>query len=153
MYERGVLYRFTPLAWQAAIAGWKQLGPPDVLDAVFGFGETGSALVDVVDYVMFTGSVNTGRRFAAAAAERLIPCSLQRVGKDDDDRLRRRRYRPSRRRRGMERIHLRRPSLHLGGARVRRRAGLRRVRQQIGGQDIGVRGWTPSMTILTTSER
>ncbi|MGB6514348.1 MAG: aldehyde dehydrogenase family protein, partial [Mycobacterium sp.] len=72
----------TPLVWRMAVDGWKQIGAPDVLDAVFGFGETGAALVDVVDYVMFTGSVNTGRRIAVAAAQRLIPCSLELGGKD-----------------------------------------------------------------------
>src|SRR5262249_31759437 len=72
----------TPLRWQVAVEGWKQIDAPDVLDVVFGFGETGAALVDVVDYVMFTGSLNTGRRIAAAAAQRLIPCSLELGGKD-----------------------------------------------------------------------
>jgi acyl-CoA reductase-like NAD-dependent aldehyde dehydrogenase len=72
----------TPLAWRAAVAGWKQIGGPDVLDVVFGAGETGSAVTDVVDYVMFTGSVDTGRRVAVAAAQRLIPCSLELGGKD-----------------------------------------------------------------------
>jgi acyl-CoA reductase-like NAD-dependent aldehyde dehydrogenase len=72
----------TPLAWRVAVEGWKQTGAPDVLDVVFGFGETGAALVNTVDYVMFTGSVNTGRRIAVAAAERLIPCSLELGGKD-----------------------------------------------------------------------
>ena len=59
---------FTPLVWKIAVDGWKEIGAPDVLDAVFGFGPTGAALVDLVDYVMFTGSVNTGRRIAVAAA-------------------------------------------------------------------------------------
>jgi acyl-CoA reductase-like NAD-dependent aldehyde dehydrogenase len=72
----------TPLAWRMAVDGWKQIGAPDVLDAVHGFGQTGAALVDLVDYVMFTGSVNTGRRIAVAAAQRLIPCSLELGGKD-----------------------------------------------------------------------
>ena len=72
----------TPLAWRAAVEGWKEIGAPDVFDAVNGFGETGAALVDVVDYVMFTGSVNTGRRIGVAAAQRLIPCSLELGGKD-----------------------------------------------------------------------
>ncbi|MGF2946026.1 aldehyde dehydrogenase family protein [Mycobacterium sp. Lab-001] len=72
----------TPLAWRAAVGGWKQIGAPDVLDVVFGAGETGSAVIDVVDYVMFTGSVDTGRRVAVAAAQRLIPCSLELGGKD-----------------------------------------------------------------------
>jgi acyl-CoA reductase-like NAD-dependent aldehyde dehydrogenase len=72
----------TPLVWQMAVDGWKQIGAPDVLDAVHGFGATGAALVDAVDYVMFTGSVDTGRRIAVAAAQRLIPCSLELGGKD-----------------------------------------------------------------------
>jgi acyl-CoA reductase-like NAD-dependent aldehyde dehydrogenase len=73
---------FTPLVWRMAVDGWKQIGAPDVLDAVYGFGQTGAALVDLVDCVMFTGSVNTGRRIAVAAAQRLIPCSLELGGKD-----------------------------------------------------------------------
>src|ERR1700722_9303724 len=73
---------FTPLVWRMAVDGWKQIGAPDVLDAVCGFGETGAALVDLMDCVMFTGSVNTGRRIAVAAAQRLIPCSLELGGKD-----------------------------------------------------------------------
>ncbi|MBV9091638.1 MAG: aldehyde dehydrogenase family protein [Mycobacteriaceae bacterium] len=73
---------FTPLVWQAAVGGWQEIGAPDVLDAVYGFGETGSALVDLVDFVMFTGSGGTGRKVALAAAQRLIPCSLELGGKD-----------------------------------------------------------------------
>jgi len=73
---------FAPLAWQAAVDGWKEIGAPDVLDVVNGLGETGATLVDVVDYVMFTGSIKTGRRIAAAAGQRLIPCSLELGGKD-----------------------------------------------------------------------
>ena len=73
---------FAPLAWQAAVDGWKAIGAPDVLRVANGFGETGAALVGVVDYVMFTGSVNTGRRIATAAAQRLIPYSLELGGKD-----------------------------------------------------------------------
>src|SRR6201996_1076662 len=72
----------TPLVWRMAVDGWKEIGAPDVLDAVFGFGQTGAALVNLVDNVMFTGSVNTGRRIAVAAAQRLIPCSLELGGKD-----------------------------------------------------------------------
>jgi acyl-CoA reductase-like NAD-dependent aldehyde dehydrogenase len=51
---------YSPLVWQAAVAGWKEIGAPDVLEAVYGFGETGSTVVDLVDFIMFTGSVNTG---------------------------------------------------------------------------------------------
>ena len=73
---------FAPLAWQAAVDGWKEIGAPAVLEVVNGFGETGATLIDVVDYVMFTGSANTGRRIATAAAQRLIPYSLELGGKD-----------------------------------------------------------------------
>jgi acyl-CoA reductase-like NAD-dependent aldehyde dehydrogenase len=73
---------FAPLAWQVAVDGWKEIGAPELLDVVNGFGETGAALVDVVDYVMFTGSANTGRRIASAAGQRLIPCGLELGGKD-----------------------------------------------------------------------
>ena len=45
-------------------------------------GDTGAALVDHVDMVMFTGSTRTGRKVAARAAERLIPVSLEMGGKD-----------------------------------------------------------------------
>jgi acyl-CoA reductase-like NAD-dependent aldehyde dehydrogenase len=47
-----------------------------------GRGETGAALVDHVDMVMFTGSTATGRRIAIRAAESLIPVSLELGGKD-----------------------------------------------------------------------
>ncbi|HTQ20667.1 aldehyde dehydrogenase family protein [Mycobacterium sp.] len=73
---------FTPLAWQRAVQGWKDIGAPDVLEVVTGAGETGAAVVDAVDMVMFTGSVATGRRIGVRAAERLIPCSLELGGKD-----------------------------------------------------------------------
>src|ERR1700743_2090841 len=73
---------FAPLAWQAAADGWKEIGAPDVLDVVHGFGGAGAALVGVVDDIMSTGSVTTGRRIAAAAAQRLIPYSLELGGKD-----------------------------------------------------------------------
>jgi acyl-CoA reductase-like NAD-dependent aldehyde dehydrogenase len=72
----------TPLGWNMAIAGWKTIGAPDVLDAVTGGGEAGSAVVDAVDMIQFTGSVGTGRRIGVRAAERMIPCCLELGGKD-----------------------------------------------------------------------
>ncbi|MDH3405146.1 MAG: aldehyde dehydrogenase family protein, partial [Acidobacteriota bacterium] len=42
----------------------------------------GADLVDHVDYLGFTGSTATGRKVAVAAAERLIPCSLELGGKN-----------------------------------------------------------------------
>jgi acyl-CoA reductase-like NAD-dependent aldehyde dehydrogenase len=73
----------TPLATMLAadlfvVAG----GPPDVLLVATGGGRTGEALVDHVDAVHFTGSVNTGRAVAARAGQRLIPCALELGGKD-----------------------------------------------------------------------
>ncbi|MCC5663221.1 aldehyde dehydrogenase family protein [Nostoc sp. CHAB 5784] len=54
----------------------------DVLTFVEGAGETGSALIDNVDLVCFTGSVATGRKVAEAAAKRFIPAFLELGGKD-----------------------------------------------------------------------
>ncbi len=56
--------------------------PQDVLQIATGRGATGAALIEQVDMVMFTGSTKTGRKVAQAAAERLIPCSLELGGKD-----------------------------------------------------------------------
>ncbi len=56
----------------------REAGLPDnVFQVITGYGETGAALVDYVDYVMFTGSTATGRKIAVQAAERLIPYSLE----------------------------------------------------------------------------
>jgi succinate-semialdehyde dehydrogenase / glutarate-semialdehyde dehydrogenase len=55
--------------------------PRDVVQIVHGGGSTGSALVDAVDYIAFTGSTATGRKIAARAGERLIPCSMELGGK------------------------------------------------------------------------
>lgn len=53
-----------------------------VLAFVEGDGATGAALVDLVDFVAFTGSVATGRKVGEAAARAFIPCSLELGGKD-----------------------------------------------------------------------
>jgi succinate-semialdehyde dehydrogenase/glutarate-semialdehyde dehydrogenase len=55
---------------------------PDLLGIVHGTGEVGSELIRHVDYIGFTGGSVTGRKVAAAAAERLIPCSLELGGKN-----------------------------------------------------------------------
>jgi succinate-semialdehyde dehydrogenase/glutarate-semialdehyde dehydrogenase len=56
--------------------------PQDLFQVVTGRGETGAALIDAgVDMVVFTGSVATGRKVAAACGERLIPCTLELGGK------------------------------------------------------------------------
>ena len=66
-----------PLAEAVDAAG---LG--DVLAVVLGGPETGRAITGAGDAVCFTGSVATGRKVAAAAAERLIPAFLELGGKD-----------------------------------------------------------------------
>lgn len=71
-----------PLAWVEAAKGFREAGGPEVLGCATGAGETGAAVVDAVDMVMFTGSTRTGRAIAVRCAERLIPCSLELGGKD-----------------------------------------------------------------------
>jgi len=44
--------------------------------------EVGQALIEEADYVCFTGSTDTGRKVAEAAARRLIPANLELGGKD-----------------------------------------------------------------------
>ena len=56
--------------------------PEGAFQVATGRGETGAALVDEVDMVMFTGSVETGKRVMARAAQTLTPVSLELGGKD-----------------------------------------------------------------------
>jgi acyl-CoA reductase-like NAD-dependent aldehyde dehydrogenase len=64
------------LAVQAGIPG-------DVFLIATGTGATGAALVEAaIDKLVFTGSVDTGRRIARAAADRLLPLTLELGGKD-----------------------------------------------------------------------
>jgi succinate-semialdehyde dehydrogenase/glutarate-semialdehyde dehydrogenase len=82
-----VVMRPDPQTTLTALWGLEQLLasglPPGVLTLVTGEGpEIGPALVEAVDYVMFTGSTATGRSIAAAAAPRLIGVSLELGGKN-----------------------------------------------------------------------
>ncbi|WP_448581967.1 aldehyde dehydrogenase family protein [Thermaurantiacus sp.] len=52
------------------------------LAVVEGDGATGAALVPLVDFLAFTGSVATGRKVAEAAARAFVPASLELGGKD-----------------------------------------------------------------------
>jgi acyl-CoA reductase-like NAD-dependent aldehyde dehydrogenase len=54
----------------------------DVFTFIEGDGKTGTALVENVDLVCFTGSVETGQQVAIAAARRFIPAFLELGGKD-----------------------------------------------------------------------
>jgi acyl-CoA reductase-like NAD-dependent aldehyde dehydrogenase len=57
--------------------------PQNVFQVVAGDGVTGAALLhSQIDKLVFTGSVATGKRIAAAAAERLLPVVLELGGKD-----------------------------------------------------------------------
>ena len=57
--------------------------PAGVLQVATGDGSTGAALTRAgVDKIMFTGSVATGKRVAAASAETLTPIVLELGGKD-----------------------------------------------------------------------
>ena len=57
--------------------------PEDVFQVVVGEGPAGAALLrSPIDKLVFTGSVATGKRIAAAAAERLLPVVLEFGGKD-----------------------------------------------------------------------
>ena len=57
--------------------------PQDVFQVVVGEGPAGAALMgSPIDKLVFTGSVATGKRIAAAAAERLLPVVLELGGKD-----------------------------------------------------------------------
>ena len=57
--------------------------PEDLIQVVTGYGtELGEAIVDNVDFVMFTGSTRVGRIVAQQAAERLIDYSMELGGKN-----------------------------------------------------------------------
>lgn len=57
--------------------------PPHLVEVVTGRGDTGAALVGGgIDRLVFTGSTATGRRVMAAAAEHLVPVTLELGGKD-----------------------------------------------------------------------
>jgi acyl-CoA reductase-like NAD-dependent aldehyde dehydrogenase len=73
----------TPLTSLLMLEGLKECGlPENVFQVATGYGETGAALVDEVDMIMFTGSTATGKKVMAKAAETLTPVSLELGGKD-----------------------------------------------------------------------
>lgn len=65
---------------RAALAEVPELAA--VMAYVEGGAVTGQALIAAVDYVCFTGSTETGRKVAEAAARALIPANLELGGKD-----------------------------------------------------------------------
>jgi acyl-CoA reductase-like NAD-dependent aldehyde dehydrogenase len=73
----------SPLTSLLLLEGLRGCGlPENVLQVATGRGDTGRAVTEEVDMIMFTGSTPTGRKVAEAAARRLIPCSLEMGGKD-----------------------------------------------------------------------
>ena len=74
----------TPLTALKIADVFKQAQLPDgLLAIVTGDGATGATLVEAgVNKIMFTGSVNTGKRVAEAAAKHLTPVVLELGGKD-----------------------------------------------------------------------
>ena len=73
----------TPLTSLLIAQALRECGlPDDVFAVATGARETGEALIDVVDFVMFTGSIPTGRAVATRASARLTPFALELGGKD-----------------------------------------------------------------------
>jgi acyl-CoA reductase-like NAD-dependent aldehyde dehydrogenase len=73
----------TPLtALFAAELAQKAGFPEGLLQVVIGAAETGAALIDHVDMISFTGSVEAGKQVMRRAADRLVPVSLELGGKD-----------------------------------------------------------------------
>ena len=87
MAGNAVVLRPDPQATLSALLGVELLaeaGLPDgVFQVVLGHGEpNGQAVVDLADYVCFTGSTATGRKVAEAAGRRLVSFSLELGGKN-----------------------------------------------------------------------
>ena len=74
----------TPLSSLLMAEGMREVGvPADVMLVATGPGSTvGSALVDSVDMLHFTGSTEVGKRLMEQAAKRLLPLTLELGGKD-----------------------------------------------------------------------
>src|SRR4051812_27754060 len=73
----------TPLTSLLMEEGLREVGmPDDVFSVATGYGETGAALIDNVDFIMFTGSTKTGKKVMERAAQTLTPVSLELGGKD-----------------------------------------------------------------------
>jgi acyl-CoA reductase-like NAD-dependent aldehyde dehydrogenase len=73
----------TPLTSLLMAEGLRASGlPEDVFQVATGDGATGAALIDEVDFVMFTGSTKTGKKVMERAAKTLTPVGLELGGKD-----------------------------------------------------------------------
>lgn len=73
----------TPLSTLLMARGVAEAGLPEgIMPVVIGGKEAGTALVDAVDMVQFTGSTASGKKVMEQAARRLTPVSLELGGKD-----------------------------------------------------------------------
>jgi acyl-CoA reductase-like NAD-dependent aldehyde dehydrogenase len=73
----------TPLTSLLMADGLRECGLPEgVFQVATGDGATGAALVDEVDFIMFTGSTKTGKKVMERAAKTLTPVGLELGGKD-----------------------------------------------------------------------
>ena len=73
----------TPLSANCARELFIESGlDPNLLHVFHGGADVATDVIRYVDYVAFTGGVNTGRKVAIAASERLIPFSLELGGKN-----------------------------------------------------------------------
>jgi len=73
----------TPLTSLLMAEGLRACGLPEgIFQVATGDGTTGTALVDEVDFIMFTGSTKTGRKVMERAARTLTPVGLELGGKD-----------------------------------------------------------------------
>ena len=86
MAGNGVLLKpseVTPLTSMLMAEMLRECGlPEDVFHVLPGYGETAQAMIDEVDFVMFTGSTATGKKVMERAARTLTPVSLELGGKD-----------------------------------------------------------------------
>jgi acyl-CoA reductase-like NAD-dependent aldehyde dehydrogenase len=73
----------TPLILAKAKEIYDSTGlPEDLFGVVYGHAPAGQALIEAgIDYCVFTGAVETGRKVAAACGARLIPCTMELGGK------------------------------------------------------------------------
>lgn len=72
----------TPLTAEMMKRGWLASGGPEVFGVAQGMREVSEAVIDVSDFVQFTGSSATGVKVMERAARRLTPVSLELGGKD-----------------------------------------------------------------------
>ena len=74
----------TPMTSMLMAEGLRECGlPEDVFGVAVGEGSSiGNALIDAVDFVMFTGSTEVGKKVMARAAETLTPTAMELGGKD-----------------------------------------------------------------------